>query len=107
MLKYIRKNRGVITGALIAIVGCTIAIMIGFVLINTMAERVSQIPVNGFTVIDKEQKQQSFWMWHWTEYYFKYGNKTADWVQVPTYLEYSNYNIGDWCNETNLWVFNS
>ena len=86
-------------------VGITLAVLlsVGAVIINEMATFVSAIPTKGFIVLDKQQKDESFWIFHSTGYYFKYGNKSADWMSCSLEV-YQKYNVGDFCNETS-WVF--
>jgi len=101
-------RNGKIIGAAIALIVLLILIAIGWIVVNQMAQNLPNgLPTNGFTVLEKKQTPDSFLWWHWTDYYFRWGNNSIDWVQVPTYTEYLKYNVGDWCNDTNLWIFNA
>ena len=94
--------------------GCTnkkfyskgLVLAVGSVIINEFTGHVSQLPIDGFILLAKGVKNESFWIWHWNEYFFKYGSKDADWVSVPKFI-YDKYNVGMFVNEHAIWVFNA
>ena len=104
MMQKIKKNKDLILSTVIVLIVAVAMLGVAFVIVAKFATQMDQIPSKGFVILGKEQNSGSFWIWHWTDYSFQYGNKTADWIDV-SYTTYQKYQVGDFDNETII-IFN-